>query len=132
MARTRIALDILHFQFNNLAASLLKAINIHFFREADEGNVSVCGAFLSVSLLVYGMIAQFANPSVPFQNVRPLDTHELAKTFLLYLKTLFKEKPLMSYFITTWNLPNLHSFDSVEYLPSQWWYFLLNDAPLYV
>jgi len=53
-ARTKTALDIVQFCFIYFAASLFKALGIHFFIEAKEQDVPAVSAFSPVSLLVYG------------------------------------------------------------------------------
>jgi len=73
-AVTKTALGIIQLWFNYFATSLCKALGVHSFREAKERDTPVVGAFTPVSLSVH-RDDQFANLSVPFQNVMPPVTH---------------------------------------------------------
>jgi len=59
---------------------LFKALDIHIYRETEERNASVVGAFPPVSVFVYGEAPQqFKNLSMPLRNTRPLDAHQTTK-----------------------------------------------------
>jgi len=59
-----------------------KVFGIHFSREGREGNALVFNAFPPAFLLMHGNDGpHLANPSVHFQNAKPLDRHKLGKEF---------------------------------------------------
>ena len=70
----KTALGTIKLWFNYFPPSFYKALDVHFSRVVKERDAPVVVAWSPVSLSVY-RDDQFANYSVPFQNVMPLDTH---------------------------------------------------------
>jgi len=68
------------------------------YRKANERNAPVISNFL-MSPYVWGYSTTFANPSVPLQNVMPLDVHKLVKQVLLFWRLCSRH--FVSDFITT-------------------------------
>ena len=81
-AGTKTTMDFIQLWFNYFAGTFLKALGISFPRRLRREISRYLVYSLQSLSLCMGMISQFSNLSVLFQNTGPPDTHESAKELI--------------------------------------------------